>query len=337
MLDLGPTFSPEADHLGTLLTERDERNAGRIPLGNAFLDDCLGGIFPRDLMLFAAGTGVGKTGLAVQAAMAGAEAGREVYLFALEAEVGEVGARLYFEELGRRAKNPALDFAGWWRGQWKALDLKFKDEIQEALKPRLARLHTFYKKRGDFTPHSLSQQLEAIAERAGMIVLDHVHEVEAESERDELRAQKRTISLLRDIAFDLGVPVVAVSHIRKRERGGPVTLLPETDDLHGSGFLPKQSKQVVLFGREWEGPRPAPHLSPTLMRISKDRNGRASTMVARMYYDMSQARYEPAYELGKLEWKDRRQQWTSLPVTQLPAWALRDARRIEADDGGIPF
>jgi replicative DNA helicase len=336
MLDLGASFSPEADHLGTLLSDRDTRNEGRVPLGIAFLDDCLGGVYPRDLVLLGSATGVGKTALAVQAAMAGAEAGKEVYLFALEAEVGEVGARLYFEELGRRAKEPRLDFAGWWRGQWKGLDAKYRAEVEAALRPRLARLRTFYKKRGDFTPKNLSQQLEAIAERAGMIVLDHVHVIDAESERGELRAQKQTVGLLRDIALDLGVPVVAVSHIRKKDKGAVPTLLPDTDDLHGASDLSKVATQVVLFGREWDGPRPEPHLSPTLMRVSKDRHGRASTMVARMYYRMDQARYENAYELGKLEWKDRRQQWTSLPMHQLPAWAERDARRLEADEG-IPF
>ena len=336
MLDLGATFAPEATHLDGLLSERDVRNEGRLPLGIAFLDDCLGGVYPRDLLLFGAGTGVGKTALAVQAAMAGADAGREVYLFALEAEVGEVGARLYFEELGRRVNDKRLDFAGWWRGQWRGLDEKHGVEIKKALEPRLARLHTFYKRRGDFTTLNLSQQLEAIAERAGMIVLDHVHEIDSEDDRAELRAQKRVINLLRDIALDLSVPVVAVSHIRKREKGGPLTLLPTTDDLHGSGFLSKKATQVVLFGREWEGPRPEPNLSPTLMQVDKDRHGRASKLVARMYYRMDQARYEDAYELGKLEWKDRRQQWTSLPMHQLPAWAERDARRLEADEG-IPF
>lgn len=335
-MDLGATFTPEADHLGSLLSERDLRNEGRVPLGIAFLDDCLGGIYPRDLLLLGAGTGVGKTALAVQAAMAGADAGKEVYLFALEAEVGEVGARLYFEELGRRAKDPRLDFAGWWRGQWKELDAKHGADVRKALTPRLDRLRTFYKKRGDFTTLGLSQQLEAIAERAGMIVLDHVHEVDSEDDRAELRAQKRVINLLRDIALDLSVPVVAISHIRKREKGGPLTLLPTTDDLHGSGFLSKKATQVVLFGREWEGPRPEPNLSPTLMQVDKDRHGRASKNVARMYYRMDQARYEDAYELGRLEWKDRRQQWTSLPMQQLPAWAKRDARLLEADDG-IPF
>lgn len=336
MLDLAPTFSPEADHLGELLEQRDERNAGRVSTGVSLIDDCLGGVYPTDLVLYGADTGVGKTALAIQTAMAGVDSGKETYLFALEAFVGEVTARLYFEELGKRANEPALDFAGWWRGQWKGLDKKYREEIQEGLQPRLARLHTLYKRRGDFTPGNLSQQLEAIAEKAGMIVLDHVHVIDAESDRGELRAQRKTVGLLRDIALDLGVPVVAISHIRKREKGAVPTLLPDRSDLHGHSDIAKVATQIVLFAREWDGPRPRPHLSPTLMRVAKDRCGRESPYVARMYYDLSLARYEEAYELGKAEWKDRRQQWVSLPVDQLPAWAERDARRILAKEE-LPF
>lgn len=336
MLDLAPVFSPEAEHLGQLLKERDERNAGRIPLGISFLDDCLGGVYPRDLLLLGAASGVGKTALAVQAAMAGVGAGREVYLFALEAEVGEVGCRLYFEELGRRAKEPRLDYAGWWRGQWRSLDARFHEEIVAHLRPRLARLHTLYKKRGDFTPLSLSQQLEAVADKAGLIVLDHLHVIDSETDSGELRAQKRTIGMMRDIGNDGNVPVVVISHIRKTQAGQAEPLLPSTSDLHGNSEIYKVAKQVVVFGRDWDGHRPERHLSPTLMRVGKDRHGRSSSTVARMYYDMSTASYEEHYELGRIEWKDRRQQWTSLPNQLIPAWAGNEARTVLSNDG-VPF
>lgn len=54
------TFQKESEHLDNLLPNRDKINAGAIHTGNAYVDDCLGGVRPYDLVLIGAGTGVGK-------------------------------------------------------------------------------------------------------------------------------------------------------------------------------------------------------------------------------------------------------------------------------------
>lgn len=333
-LDLGPTFAPEADHLAHLLVQRDELAQGAVPLGLRYLDDCLeGGVFPGDLLLWAAGTGVGKTALAVNAALSALRAGLErVYLFALEAHSGEISARLYFQELAKRAKDKRLDFAGWWRGKWKHLDEQYGAEVQAELKPLLAGLHVLYKGRGDFTVSNLSQQLEAVAPNAQMIILDHVHMIdEDDRDRNEAVSQKRAIQLLRDMALSYRLPVCVTAHIRKKRAGEMPTLLPSIDDVHGSGFLAKVATQIVLFGRDWDGPQPARHLSPTLVQVHKDRIGRSSTQVARIYYDMAEARYERAYELGRIGWESRKQVWTQVDMKQVPSWAKNEARVLAAD------
>lgn len=328
-LDLGPVPRAEADHLDTLLEDRERTNAGRIPLGIAYLDDCLSGVFPGDLLLWGAATGVGKTALAVSAALAGVRAGLSpVHLFALEAEQGEVAARLYFQELGKLAKEPRLDFAGWWRGDWRDLDKRHREQINATLRPLLASLHVLYKGRGDFTVKSLSQQLEGIATQTKMVVLDHIHVVDEEGRESEVQAQKRTVRLLRDLALEYRVPVCVASHVRKQQAADRGGLLPDTSDLHGSSNISKVATQVVVFARDWESPTPERHLAPTLVRVAKDRRGRASGQVARIYYDTSQGRYESAYELGRVGWskESRKQEWGPVPIDQVPAWAVREAR-----------
>lgn len=330
MLDLGPTFGLESERLDSLLEDRDQIVQGRIQLGVPFLDDCIGGVYPRDLLLVGAATGVGKTELAITAAEAGAQSGRKTYLFALEAETGEVSARLYYRELGRLVRDQRMDFGGWWRGHYKHYDEKYGAQIRETLRPRLENLHTLYKKRGDFTPQTLAKQLEAIATEAGMVVLDHVHEIDQDGSRNN--AQIHTVNLLRDMALDSGIPVVAISHLRKKQAGQYGTLVPEIDELHGASELSKVATQVVMVARDWDAPRPKPHLSPTLMRVPKDRKGRSSTLVARVYYDLAEARYESAYELGRLAWENRRQVWQLLEDSKLPHWAEREARKLTGGD-----
>jgi replicative DNA helicase len=333
-LDLGPTFAPEAEHLGGLLEQRDVMAKGGVPTGLCYLDDCLeGGVFPGDLLLWAAGTGVGKTALAVSTAEAALRAGLDnVYLFALEAHVGEISARLYFRELARRAKDKRLDFAGWWRGHWRHLDERHGEDVKAELAPLLARLRVFYKGRGDFTVRSLSQQLEAVADKAQMVILDHIHMVdEDERDKNESAAQKRTVQTLRDMALESRIPVCVTAHIRKKRAGDLPTLLPSIDDVHGSGFIAKIATQIILFGRDWDGPQPQRNLSPTLVQVHKDRIGRASTQAARIYFDTAEGRYESAYELGRIGWDKRKQVWSSVPMSQVPTWAKREARVLAAE------
>lgn len=338
-LDLGPVFHPEAEQLEGLLAQRDSLASGAVPLGLAYLDDCLeGGVFPGDLLLWAAGTGVGKTALAVNAALSALRAGLDrVYLFALEAHAGEISARLYFQELAKRARNKHLDYAGWWRGKWKHLDEKYGAEVQADLKPLLAGLRVLYKGRGDFTVSNLSQQLEAVVPDADMVILDHIHMIDGDAgERSELDSQKKAVQLLRDMALAYRIPVCVTAHIRKKRAGEMPTLLPSIDDVHGSGFLAKVATQIVLFGRDWDGPQPARHLSPTLVQVHKDRIGRSSTQVARIYYDMAEGRYETAYELGRIGWEQRKQVWQQVEMKYVPAWAKNEAR-VRAADEALPL
>ncbi len=340
-LNLAPTPSPEADRLDELLDRRDETNAGRVPLGLAFLDDCLGGLFPGGLLLWGSGTGVGKTGLAVSAALSGLRAGLErVHLFALEAERGEVAGRLYFQELGRLAQDPRLDFASWWHGKWKHLDAKYGAQIKANLRPLLMRLHVLYKGRGDFTVLNLSQQLEALASTSNMVILDHIHMVDEDRGTTEMQGQKRTIQTLRDLALESRLPVCVVSHVRKKAQGERGVVMPGVEDLHGSSALSKVATEVVLFARDWNAPQPRKHLSGTLVSVVKDRRGRGSEKrVARIYYDMSSGTYEDTYQVGSLVWdRDARGQvWQPSPLNQIPEWAVNDVNVKLAADQGLPL
>lgn len=320
MIDLGNRFSREADHLGTLLQDRDACNAKRIPFGVGFLDDCLGGLYPADLVLFGAATGVGKTALAVSIAWSAAKLGVDpVYLFALEARVGEVSARIGFQEIAKRTTRK-LDFSAWWRGRYQDVDAQHWEAVAEEIREPMSRIRTLYKRRGDFTNNDLAKQLEAISTDAKLVLLDHVHVVD--SERDsELSTQHKTVRLLRDLALDRGIPVVAVSHLRKKQ-GNERTLMPETDDLHGSSNLSKIATGVVLVARDWES-EAGPHLSPTFMQVSKDRNGRAGPLIARTVYDKSSGLYQLEYRLGRIGWEERKQVW--MPVPEPPYWAEHDS------------
>ncbi len=317
-------FEPEAERLETLLVDRDDANRQRILAGVRFLDDNLGGLYPGDLWLVVAGTGVGKTALAAQVALASAASGRETYMLALEAHRGEIGARLYYEELGRRAREPKLDYAGWWRGQFQYLDQMHGAAVVEAVREKFRHLHVLYCQHGVFTAGHLAQQLRDIYHRADTLVVDHLHQVDAErTDMTELQAQEHTVNALRQFALAKGVPVVATAHVRKRPAYAQGALMPTTDDIHGSSKIAKVATQVVMVARDWEGPRGGPHLFPTFFRVAKGRPGRAGMLVARSYYDASTGRYGDEYQLGRLEYDraERAQVFKPLMQGEIPFWA----------------
>lgn len=326
MLNLGPTLGPEARFLDGLPEKMEALNDARIPWGLSFLDDCLGGVYPDDLIVIGAGTGVGKTELAFQTALAGVDSGLDpVVLYALEAEFGEVSSRLAFKELAKRVKNKRMDFAGWWRGAWKQETREHWDEVQAALEPRLSKLHTLYKS-GEFGNAELVKQLEGVANTAKMVVLDHVHVIDHDDRR-ELAGQTKTMRILRDFALVSHIPVVAISHVRKKSQYERNRIMPTRDDLHGSSNLSKPATGIIMVARDWQGGRPEPHLSPTFIKVDKDRRGRETPFVARMYYDMSAGVYLPDYRLGTIQWRDRQLQWEPVPPRKLPYWAVREVSR----------
>lgn len=284
-------------------------------------------------MVFGADTGVGKTELVCAAAKAAAEEGKEPYVFLLEAEPGELSARLYFQELAKRTGNRRMDYSAWWRGKYRDADQEWREEIQKHLQPTLDRMHVLYHKKGDFTALNLRQQLEGIAYKAEIVLLDHIHMVAGT--KADASAELQVARLLREMALSHDVSVIAASHVRKKE-AGQRRPLPGNDDLHGDSNMYKLFTQIVMFARDFDCPRPRPHLSPTLVHVTKDRKGRSSPYVARVMFDVSQSKYEGAYELGRIDWKDRKLQFLTLDRGEIPYWAEHEAGNLQAAKG-LPF
>lgn len=313
-LDLGPTFQPEAERLKNLRAHQQKTNQGRFSYGISFLDDCLGGCYPGDLVLVAAKSGHGKTTLVTELARNALKQGKRVYCFALEAFEGELSARILYQSAAKRLKRQDIDFLHWWRGAVPELD-PIVEKCTEELAEELANLFSIYKGHSRFANHELIQNLNEIRDKADVVILDHMHILDTS---DSLYDQQRTIQLLLDFALVENIPVIAVSHVRKDDGKYP-SILPRMEDLHGTSDLYKKALQVVIMGRD-STKTSVP--GGTLFRIEKSRFGRASSdLVARVRYDAATARYLPGYELGQLEWSTEARGIVLQSVDDLPFWA----------------
>lgn len=292
------------------------------PYGVTFLDDCLGGIIPNDLVLFGARTSVGKTELLKIIAQHNAKQKRRVAFFALEAEEAEIERRIKFGLLGRRLRGDEQSLAGFNYADWRMGRLekrlaKFSKSVEEEFHDTYNTLKTYYRIKNDFGLPDLDREVLKIFDETELIIIDHLQYFDSDG-KNENHDMKMLVKKLRHLALGLGKPILAISHLRK---DSGQTLAPGLDDFHGSSDITKIATTAIMLAPAWgfsAGDIRA-NGSPTFIRIVKNRLGSdrvATTGVA--FYDRAEGTYTPYYALGRFNahdtlWKAQKENF--------PIWA----------------
>jgi hypothetical protein len=323
------------------MAERLHREAqGRIALAEralayniAFLDDALRAILPHDLVLIGAPTGMGKTELALDIAARNAMNGRPTHYFALEAEDLELERRrkyaLIADRVHRTKSHPNrddLNYTDWFLGRCDHIVGDLDGWADEWMREHLSNLHTFY--RGQkFDGADLGRAIIEIHRETSLIIIDHLHYVDADENADENRALHENMKIIRDVSLRVGKPVILVAHLRKKDERAK-KLVPSLDDFHGSSNLTKIATQVITIERAHGIEASKWWLAPTFMSVSKDRRAGAPRQVAVTSFDVLRKVYAPGYTLGMV----RGSKWEELELGDVPRWA-RGHRPIT---GGAP-
>lgn len=281
--------------------------------GIAYLDDAFGGIMPRELVIVGAATGVGKTELSCQIARANAENQKQVCLIALEAEPYEIIRRIKYTEVSRYFYNNRsefknyhgrINFREWYLGKYpwlEPLDLAIAKELDL----KLGFLNVYpnnqtldYFNRRDF----LSVYRRFAKEPSQLILLDHLHMFDALAEDfSEFSAvQKNTIELRKAIN-ETGVPLIAMSHLRKKDRQAK-WVVPPLEELHGSSEISKRANIVVTLApayyyKSFTDDEVKTDAGSTWIHIPKCRasKGPLYRYVALTKFDLSRGRYSSVY------------------------------------------
>ena len=126
-----------------------------LKFGVHFLDLSFRGIFPNDLILVGAPSGIGKTQFCVNMALRNIEDGRRVHFIALEADDFEIERRLkyaivansFFADQSRpQLSGERLSFIDWCMGEYE-LQLRPYETLAENLLSGYKNLFTFYKQK----------------------------------------------------------------------------------------------------------------------------------------------------------------------------------------------
>lgn len=324
---LSVDFASSSERLRGEADERATLVARELPFGIAFLDDVCRGILPHDLVLLGAYTGVGKTAMASLIAFCNVLRGKRVYYFALEAEPREIERRLKYAMMAQRAmvKRIAgwggMNYPDWYRGKFPQIDQALSDDIERVLAEKFATLFTLY--RGtEFTITDVERLFKAVATKADLIVLDHLHYVDTDDEIGENASVKRIVKKIRDTSLATGIPCIVVAHLRKGDRSKP-RLVPSLDDFHGSSDISKIATKAILLSASRE--KPIQGIAGTYISVPKDRMAGATKLVALSGYDIRSSTYESTYTLGRLSFAG--DQFEPLETKDYPAWAQSAAHR----------
>lgn len=296
----------------------------------SFLDDYLRGILPNDLILLGAPSGQGKTQMALDIATSNAAAGRNVHYFGLEAEPRELERRTKFSILARmlyEARHPMrerMNYADWLLGELEDLCGDLNRQADQLVLERLSRMRTYY--RGlEFTAEHLQKNIETVFKDTSLIVVDHLHYIDADDDRDEHGSLGRTVKTIRDVSLRVGVPILLVAHLRKRD-ARLKQLIATLDDFHGSSNITKISTQVIAIERATGIESDRWWKSPTFMSIVKDRRLGVPGLVALVDFDMRAKGYSSTYTLGRIHGTE----WDQITMGEVPSWAKRHVQRQES-------
>jgi hypothetical protein len=325
--DFGLHFESVADRVKN---EREERlaNAKRLlPYGITFLDDALGGILPHDLVVLGARTGSGKTSLATIIAQENVRRGKRVHFFALEADPREIERRMKYRfvyDLARLKdhEKERMSYRSWVLGRVDDLTAAIEPQAEERF-AELRGLHTYY--RGAlFTVGEMDKLFRAIRDQCDLIVLDHLHYIDSPDETNELRAQKEITKRIRDLAISLGVPVLVVAHLRKRDRASLGEVVPDLEEFMGSSDIAKIATSCIMLAA---APRPEGAITwGTYVHIAKDRLDGRNHYIGKVFWNPRRNAYEPEYRIGRIDiatsaWNEITANW--------PRWAQNAVRTCE--------
>ena len=304
-------------------------NASRcLSFGVSFLDECLGGIFPNDLIILGAKTGFGKSQLASLIAMHNIKAGKRVHFFALEAEEYEIERRIKYQLIADRffslfgntkPKAPfRLNYMDWYYGKFDQELDQIEKEV-EAEFDQFKNLITYYRQR-EFDIKEFQRITLSIKDETDLMIVDHLHYFDYD-DRDENKAVKETVKGIRDLALITGKPVVLVAHVRKSDKKSK-QLIPDLEDFHGSSDIGKIATKAITIAPCYD--ENATTIKRTYFQVLKCRiDGSRAHLTALLAFNTQQHRYERAYYLGKLSQDGT--EFNPFKFNEMPDWAKNAA------------
>jgi replicative DNA helicase len=235
------------DEVGPLLKRMwEEKNRPGdllgLPSGIPGLDSMTRGYQPGEITIVGAKSGVGKTSLLIQSAIANAREGDAVLLFSLEMTRQQILRRILCAVSGvpfPRVRDP----------RW-ATEQDMQQLTKAAVEIERWPLHIVDSAGITIEKITAASRLAIRRHGVKLIGLDYIQIVNAQGRDERLRVAAISRGLTR-LAKDEQVPVVVLSQLARPDRSN-ANRRPSMSDLRESSQLENDAHCIVLAHREWD-------------------------------------------------------------------------------------
>lgn len=308
-------FLPSIESMDLERQERIRQSKKALSYGVLFLDKCLKGILPNDLIVLGAKSGSGKTNMATTIALHNSQNGKRVHYFALEANQYEIERRIKYQILSnayyQSGSNDYIDFGAWMFGELEDKLGALEKDLQPVFKESVKNLNVLYRTSGQFNLENLRNSLLKLVGKTDLIILDHLHYIDTDGE-EENAVYKDCIMTIRDIVLKYEIPVIVVCHLRKTSASrGKERIVPTLEDFHGTSNIIKVATTAIMLGRAYDQQPSVPghYLYPTYIKASKSRlDGSRTSFTGLMEFNNRTISYGDWFKVGReeeggTEWK----------------------------------
>lgn len=209
-----------------------------LPTGFANFDRLTAGLQPSDLIIIAGRPSMGKTALALNIAYnAAKKTNRGIAVFSLEMSKQQLGIRLL--GLDSQINSTRLRTGRLGEKEW--------GQLTESAN-RLSELPVFIDDSSGITALEMKAKCRRLTKShgLGLVIVDYLQLIQGRRSAESRQLEISEISrLLKALAKDLNVPVLALSQLNRKVEDRP-TKKPQLADLRESGAL-EQDADVIVF------------------------------------------------------------------------------------------
>lgn len=286
---------------------------------NDFLNDALTGITPGELVVIGADTGIGKSEFCIDLAFENSKRNKKVVLYSLEGGEHEVMHRLTWKLLSKEYfKNPdGRD----WNFKKFLMNGIYVDDLMPKIKQEIESAEGLILFRNNKRLNrDLLKGIIGKTINADLIIIDHLHYFSLDESRNEFSQISELVSMIKEVTKILQVPIVLVSHLRKKDR---FRFLPGVDDLHGSSNIGKEADTCIFITQDDIFDFSDEFRSNTFFIIGKSRSGASKKFIGMKTYLTNKKAYEVGYKLIKKKFdKDKRKmELVEIEPRNYPSWA----------------
>lgn len=294
-----------------------------LPLGIPFIDEALLGLLETDLLILGAKTGRGKTQACIEMAKYLSRRKRKVTFIALEAEEDEIEMRLLYQiETGLFFRDQAkelghiINYRNWRLGLLDSPLARYKAEAYKVFCENYATLTTVYRDKS-FGFKELEETIDEVTGNSDCVIIDHLHYLDIDDERDQYRAQSRLIKKIRSLNLFTKVPFIVAAHLRKDIE----TLSPTEDDFMGSSDIGKNATIAMMIAPAPNGYNAQLQTQDTLISLPKTRTGGFGNLVGVLCFSIQHQRYTDTFKLARSSYDGKKIEM--LKDDEWPDWAKK--------------